>query len=174
MPWFRQKSVVGVSSQLWQMQWWAVGEMVCLLWCVYYGVYMGLCKARRRHNPGKADVRALCLSPVPRRMEWDTGGMPLSLSQLCCSQGLARVNKLQSCPSSSLHPLAPFTFVHQKPSDIKILQCPGRYAGKCRVHGMQDKSDLKRAAVAVTLPRAAKAGDEELWLAPAILIHWWI
>lgn len=84
----------------------------------------------------------------------------MPLSQLCCSQGLARVNKLQSsCPSSSLHLLVPFPFVHQEPSDIKILQC-WRCAGKCRVHGMEDKSDLKRAAVAVTLPWAAKAGDE--------------
>lgn len=95
----------------------------------------------------------------------------MPLSQLCCSQGLARVNKLQSCPSSSLHPSVPFTFVHQGPSDIKILQCHGRCAGKWRVHGREDKSDLKRAAVAVTLPWAAKAGDEELALAGSSNSH---
>lgn len=144
--------------------------MYIILWCVYYGVYKGVCKARRKHNPRKADVRALCLSPVPRRMEQDTWSMPLSLSQLCCSQGLACVNKLQSCSSSSLHSLVPFTFVHQKPSDIKILQCPGR-CWEVQSAWMEDKSELKRAAVAVTLPQAAKAGDYELALAGSSNSH---
>lgn len=39
------------------------------------------------------------------------------------------------------------------------------------MHGREDKSDLKRAAVAVTLPWAAKAGDEELALAGSSNSH---